>query len=295
MTDPDQTSDAEDRPDASRPSFDLGSISRGPMLFASGAFLILEIGGSIASARTTLPGRLERFSSGALTVEAVVAAIEIGLIVALLALERVHPEAGGITFRQIPRGVLIGVSLWALCQLGIAIVAIGRHGSLSLYVGWAQPAAMFAPLLERFLTDVFAEELFWRGLFFVWILRVLERRSWHDPLSRLGAALLGSQILFGISRLPGQVLEGGSAVPPGVTLVVFTMTGIFYALLYLRTGNLWLVMTVHAFAMWPLPIFAFDLDPSKLMVLISAVLLIPTSTRRPGGVNEPTTAQIPSR
>lgn len=259
------------------PSFDLADLSLGTVAFVAALFLLLEIGGALVMSGRLFPGIADRGLSGSLAIEAGVVVIEIALITLLLGMERVHPVAAGLKFRDIPRGLLIGAAIWGLCQLSLAVVALGRHGSLSLYVGWAEPAAMIAPLLRRFLTDVFAEEMFWRGILFIWILRQLDVRRWHDPLSRIGAALLASQILFGLTRLPTQILDGSARmIPPGAALVAFTVTGIFYALIYLRTNNIWLVMVVHTLSLWPLPLFAFELDPSKLVILISAVLLIPT-------------------
>ena len=260
----------------SSPSHDLADLSLGTVMFVSSLFLLLEIVGALILSGTLLPRIHESSLAGSLAIESGIVVIEIALITLLLALDRVHPAAAGLTFGDLPRGVVLGLAIWALCQLSLATVALGRHGNLSLYAGWAEPAAMIAPMLRRFLADVFAEEMFWRGIFFVWILRRLEVRRWKDPVTRLGAALLGSQILFGITRLPAQLLDTGRMIPPGPALVVFTLTGMFYALIYLRTRNLWLVMAVHTLSLWPLPLFAFDLDPSKLVVLISAVLLIPT-------------------
>lgn len=259
------------------PSFDLADLSVGTVLFVSALFLLLEIGGALVLSGRLLPAVINRGLSGSLAVEAGIVVLEIALITLLLGIERVHPAAAGLKFRELPRGIFLGAAIWGLCQLSLAIVALGRHGSISLYAGWAEPAAMIAPLLRRFLTDVFAEEMFWRGILFIWILRKLDVRRWQDPLSRIGAALLGSQILFGLTRLPAQLLDGSARmIPPGPALVAFTVTGIFYALIYLRTKNIWLVMAVHTLSLWPLPLFAFELDPSKLVILISAVLLIPT-------------------
>lgn len=280
------------------PSPRITELSAGPVLFVSSAFLLLEIGVSIAEARTSIPATIAATLSGALTLDAFVTAFEIGLVVALLALDRVHPAAAGLRFRAVPAAIALGGAIWALSQLALAIVSIGRHGTMSLYAGWVEPAAMIAPFFERFLSDVFAEEIFFRGILFAWILRSLEARRWRDPVARLGAALLGSQILFGITRLPAQLLgENPTSIPPGAALVAFTLTGIFYALIYLRTGNLWLVMLVHALSLWPVPALAFDVDPSKLTVLVSAILLIPTpglgARRGPGFADD--AGELPRR
>ncbi len=273
------------------PSFELADLTAGAVLLVSGLFILLEIGGAMLLSGRIFPDVVASLSSS-LAIEAGIVVAEIALITILLAMDRVHPAAAGLRFRDIPRGLLLALAVWALSQLSLVIVGLGRHGSISLYAGWADPAAMVAPLLRRFLTDVFAEEMFWRGVFFLWLLRTLESRRWQDPVTRMGAALLGSQILFGITRLPAQLLDPSvRAIPPGPALVVFTLTGMFYALIYYRTQNLWLVMCLHALSLWPLPIFAFDVDPSKLVVLISAVLLIP----RRWGYDPSATGRAPSR
>lgn len=270
-----ETSETSAPDPRSSPSEDLSDLSLRLVVIVCGAFVVLEIGATLLLARTATPGILDRFSAGSLTLEAIIALLEVTLVTLLLAVDRVHPSAAGLRLGQIPRALLLGIAIWGLSQLSLAIVSLGRHGTISLYAGWAEPAAMIAPLLKRLLADVFVEEIFWRGLLFMWILRVLEKRRWQDPLTRLGTALLCSQILFGITRLPAQIAGAPpEGIPSGASLVAFTLTGMFYALVYLRTGNLWLVMAVHTLALWPLPLVAFDLDPSKITVLVSAVLLI---------------------
>jgi membrane protease YdiL (CAAX protease family) len=260
-------------------SDDPGTLPVIAILFAAAAFLALEIGSVWLGAHTGIEERIAAATGSLVTLPMVVTVIELALITLLLAYGRVTPTAAGLSLRSLPVALVVAVSVWGLAQLAHAIVSLGRHSSLSIYVGWAQPAAMIAPFLQRFLTEVFAEEIFWRGILFAWVLSTLARRGWGDPFTRLGAALLSSQLLYGLSRLPGQIADPSPMLPPGAELLIFTLTGMFYALVYLRTGNLWIAMAIHALALWPLPLFAFDLDPAKLIILISSLLLIPVTGR----------------
>jgi membrane protease YdiL (CAAX protease family) len=260
-------------------SDDPGILPVGAIILATAAFLALEIGSVWLGAHTGIEEQIAAATGSLLTLPMVVTVIELMLITLLLAYGRLAPAGAGLALRSLPVALLVAVSVWGLAQLAQAIVSLGRHSSLSIYVGWAQPAAMIAPFLQRFLTEVFAEEIFWRGILFAWLLSTLTRKAWGDPFTRLGGALLGSQLLYGLSRLPGQIVDPSPMMPPGGELLIFTLTGMFYALVYLRTGNLWIAMAIHALALWPLPLFAFDLDPAKLIILISSLLLIPVAGR----------------
>jgi uncharacterized protein len=260
-------------------SDDPGTLPVVAIALATAAFLLLEIGSVWLGARTRIDEQIVSATGSLLTLPMVVTVLELALITILLAVGRVAPAAAGLSLRSLPIALLVAISVWGLGQLAQAIVSLGRHSTLAIYVGWAQPAAMIAPFLQRFLTEVFAQEIFWRGILFVWLLSTLGRRGWRDPFTRLGTALLGSQLLYGLSRLPGQLVDPSPMMPPGGELLIFTLTGMFYALVYLRTGNLWIAMAIHALALWPLPLFAFDLDPAKLIILISSLLLIPLPGR----------------
>lgn len=137
--------------------------------------------------------------------------------------------------RPVPGGwILRAVILAAVCIPLIMMVTVGFQKLLGRPVGSPQ-ARFIAPegfswtgaagmLALGGLAAPFAEELFFRGVLF----RLL-RRYWG-----VAAGTLMSSVLFGLSHVFVDVM-------PGTMLL-----GIVMALLYQRSGSLWVPITFHA-------------------------------------------------
>jgi len=135
-----------------------------------------------------------------------------------------------VASKWIWRAVLLAV----VCIPLIMMVTVGFQKLLGRPVGSPQ-ARFIAPegfswtgaggmLLLGGLAAPFAEELFFRGVLF----RLL-RRYWG-----VAAGVIVSSLLFGLSHVFVEVM-------PGTVLL-----GIVMALLYQRSGSLWVPMTFHA-------------------------------------------------
>ena len=58
-----------------------------------------------------------------------------------------------------------------------------------------------------------------------------------------------------------------------IELVLLTLTGVYYSILYIRTDNIFIPIAVHALSLWPAPLLDPPLDPSKLTILVSSIFL----------------------
>ncbi|MCU7730852.1 helix-turn-helix domain-containing protein [Actinoplanes sp. KI2] len=96
------------------------------------------------------------------------------------------------------------------------------------------------------------------------------------PAVATGAALVVSQSMFALYHLPGEVLGGSSGAGMGwpdigLDLGRLFAIGMVFAALYLRTGNLFLVIGIHALQDAGTTIVAAPVDPG-LAMLRAAVL-----------------------
>ncbi|NJL34010.1 MAG: CPBP family intramembrane metalloprotease [Chloroflexaceae bacterium] len=148
----------------------------------------------------------------------------------------------------------LGTALLVAAVLGVGIAP------LALVLGVAPPPfadtnalnLLVQMVLLYFLIALPAELLFrgfiQRGItrYAEYVLRQEQQRTSESRLRRNAPALLGiglTALVFGLSQLPG------SANPPA-TLVLATLTGVGYGLVYLRTEKVTASAVAHALVLW---------------------------------------------
>jgi hypothetical protein len=143
-----------------------------------------------------------------------------------------------------------------------------------------------------------AEETFFRGLL---LPQLRLKFSELAPAVAVGAALAVSQLLFALYHLPSELLGGSSGVGMGALDIAIDvgrlfLIGLLYAALYLRTGNLFLVIGIHAVEDAGITIVAAPLDPGLVILGLAAVTLlttfIPAVARWLRGVNTPVSSRM---
>jgi len=186
----------------------------------------------------------------------------------------------GIRPRAIVAGIGVGLALWGLTQVLLAIVSLGRTGMVTVYRGWeGDPLATFLGLPRFAFGEALFEELFFRGYLLVWMVLECQRRMKDKFVGSLTAVML-SQVLFALVAIPGRVAAGIPWTQFPIELLLLTLTGIYYSILYIRTDNIFIPVALHALTLWPAPLFDPHLDPAKLSILVSAIfLVIPPRTR----------------
>jgi uncharacterized protein len=123
-----------------------------------------------------------------------------------------------------------------------------------------------------------AEETLFRGLLLPQLGLKFARMA---PAAAVGAALVVSQAMFALYHLPADVLGGSSGAGmtwPDIALDlsrVFAI-GMVLAALYLRTGNLFLVIGIHALQDAGTTIVAAPLDPGLVTLSLAALAFLAT-------------------
>ena len=88
-------------------------------------------------------------------------------------------------------------------------------------------------------------------------------------------ALFGSQVYFALAHVPAA-LRAYSEPWTGTTLYLIQvlLVGILFAAVYLRTGNLFVVMGLHALINFPGELFVARIDPSFVALVVCCGILI---------------------
>jgi membrane protease YdiL (CAAX protease family) len=160
----------------------------------------------------------------------------------------------------------------------VLTVADGDQPRLSAFwssAGWATAVGVLAGYA---LGVAPAEETFFRGLLLPQLRLKFSRLA---PRAAVAGALVVSQLMFALYHLPSQVLGGSSGVGMAPLDIVIDLgrlfvIGLLYAALYLRTGNLFLVIGIHALEDAGITVVAAPIDPALVILAVAAVTLLAT-------------------
>jgi membrane protease YdiL (CAAX protease family) len=182
----------------------------------------------------------------------------------------------GLQWQKLPSGALVVFGVWIVMQIvGMlpGLVASGQV-ALSSYWTWDRVPAITGELIAQFLGNAFVEEVIFRGFLATQVYLML--KAWTSGQGRLlTAAVLVSQLIFALSHIPQRIAAGYSPLSVLLDLLVVWVTGILFAVLYLRTGNIFIAVGVHALVNAPVTVVALPSQATaKLLLLILSLLLI---------------------
>jgi len=201
-------------------------------------------------------------------------------MIGLVTLGKLRPSDLGWQWSKLGPGLALTAGIWIGMQLVelAATVASGTAPRLSpdwTVAGWATVVGV---LLGQALGLAPAEETFFRGF----LLPQLQMK--FASMTARGAvaiAIAVSQLLFALYHLPNLVLgntgKGGtSPTDIAVQLGLDLMFGVVFAGLYLRTGNLFLVIGIHALQNAGTSLVATPINPALVIFMLAVVLLLAT-------------------
>lgn len=233
---------------------------------------------------------LERASGGLLN--ATLQANLLGLLlfgVFVFWLGRLRPADVGLERNKLPRAVLLTGLLWLAMQaVCLAISAV--TGGVSLDADWTRRGAtgMFGLLISQLMGNALAEELVYRGLLlpqFFLRLRIASR-TW-----RTAAAAALMLALFILSHIPNRIFQGYSVGGMLLDAPILLLWGLLFTIVYLRTGNLFLAVGIHALVNEPTLISGFTLFPPQLILLALVIILLAAWRKGAAALRATETAQ----
>jgi membrane protease YdiL (CAAX protease family) len=199
-------------------------------------------------------------------------------------------DFGWIGARLVPGLVTIAV-LWIAMQLVEVVSGLATKGQIQLSPtlrsgGWTTVVGV---LIGQALGTAPAEETWFRGF----LLPQLQIRLGHlNPAPALGLAIVASQAAFALYHLPNLLL-GNSGVVGTTALDITSQLGIDFAVgvllagIYIRTGNLFLLMGIHALLNAGTSVVATSIDPVPVLLGLAMLILVLTFVlprpRRLGG------------
>ncbi|MFB6129978.1 MAG: lysostaphin resistance A-like protein [Salinigranum sp.] len=177
-----------------------------------------------------------------------------------------RPRDVGLVRRNLPLGVAVTVGTWLLVQAtGVGALLASGH-PVQINEIWAAMGVLgvIGSFLGQILGNAFFEEVVYRAFLVVQLEKKFDRWIGGAPRRAFLLALVVSQVVFALIHVPSRLVQG---VPPGSLLGAITvpfLLGVLLALVYYRTGNLFVVVGLHALINQPV-----------LLVDAGAVVLLP--------------------
>ena len=186
----------------------------------------------------------------------------------------------GWKWEYLAPGLVATVALWLVMELVEVIANFALNGQFELSSSWSALAIATAAgvLVGQFLGTAISEETFFRGFLLPQLRLKFNRMS---AAVALALAIVVSQLAFSLYHLPNLILGVSGKVGTGVSdiaiqLVIDFAIGIVFAAVYLRTGNLFFVMGIHALQNAGVSVVATPIDPSQVMLALAIIVFVAT-------------------
>ncbi|KHL92766.1 hypothetical protein QW71_27360 [Paenibacillus sp. IHB B 3415] len=169
--------------------------------------------------------------------------------------------------------VIVVIYLWAMLRIPLRDLGLRREkllaGCLWTFVFWLAVNAMSAcinliagtaltwnqdlanfpnlflgALLGQLFGNALLEEIIFRGFFFVQIHHRLSGSG--KPSSRIVKAMLISQTVFALMHIPNRIYGGLHGMEFVYDFIQLVILGMLFALLYVLTRNLFIVVGIHS-------------------------------------------------
>lgn len=197
-----------------------------------------------------------------------------GLVIVLgllMLVGRMRASEFGVVTAQIGQGVFVLALVWLALNVISVVVVLVTGQALSWDSRWAEwgVLAVLGSLIGQVFGNALVEEIQYRGF--------LLPQFWHKlraladrPRLRvvLAVALMGA--IFSLSHIPNRIVH---QQPFDDWAMLFGM-GALFALIYLRTENLFVAVALHALHNAPTLLFASPLDYALPIMVLDALVVV---------------------
>jgi len=165
-------------------------------------------------------------------------------------------------------GFLGALAVFLLIEGVQVVVLLAKQTPIEVNPRWiSQPLAAAGDWLGQILGNCLFEETAYRGILLGQIWVALGSRLSAHPRTRLALVFLLSQAIFAAIHIPVNFSRGA----PLILLLGQFASGLIFAWLYWRTGNLWFTLWIHAFFNKPAPPFV-EVIPGGMIAGLGVLL-----------------------
>lgn len=170
----------------------------------------------------------------------------------------------GLDADTLPAGLAVTAAAWLVLQAVGPLLEPGAGLGNPL---WADRGvgAVLGLLLAQLAGNALYEEALFRGVLFDQLVLKLRGRRFGFEF-----ALLGSQAAFALAHVPSGLSQGYAPVALAESIGLLFLLGLLFALVYHRTGNLWIAVGLHALSNAPTMVTA----PTHVGQFLVPVLMV---------------------
>lgn len=181
----------------------------------------------------------------------------------------------GINVDKIYKGVIATFSFWVIIQIVGLITNLYTYGKIVIHHSWAQYGitSILGALIAQLLGNALYEEMAFRGFLLNQFIKKLEHKFVNKKGLTIFLGVLISQLIFALIHIPNRIYLGVSFSDIAMNIPILLGIGSFFALLYHRTNNLFIVIGLHSLVNTPTHLFEVQ-DYTSSFYYILAILLI---------------------
>lgn len=202
--------------------------------------------------------------------------LSIAFIIVLLfmIIGELRPKDMGLHGRKILHAVMITALLWLLMNAVFAVASLMVNSSLAWQPSWDTQGVpvVIGKLISHLFGNALYEEAAFRGFLLMQLYLKFSGRQSKITTRKMVLALLISQSYFSLIHIPNRLANNGFHALLFLDLLGLLIMGILFALLFLRTQNLFLVVGCHALLNTPTSLvkspFNEQILPAVFMILI---------------------------
>lgn len=214
---------------------------------------------------------LQKWSHGLIDPNLVVFGI-FNIILIFILLVRVEKiplkKLGLINLKQ---GIIVLFFVWLLSQLLTVAINLLLGQPIQIHTLWSkwEITYIIGFFIAMVLGTAFFEEIAFRGYLLPQFFFLIKKRQ------KIVWAIICSSLLFSIFHIPSLLFIVQLSLPSMLLrLLMLFMVGLISCFAYLRTGNIFVLVAIHALNNAPTPIFQSTLSPSMISVVLSFTLLV---------------------
>jgi uncharacterized protein len=162
----------------------------------------------------------------------------------LILYRKLKPRELGLEREKVLQAAFVIALVILILQISSTVISIISDKTLTLGNLWSKVSISTALgiLICQLLVVAVQEEIIFRGFLMP---QVYLRIKKDNYIMRMILALVISQGLFAIWHIPIRVFSGMSLISTTISLITVFMLGIIFALIYIRTDNIFIAMGIH--------------------------------------------------
>jgi membrane protease YdiL (CAAX protease family) len=162
----------------------------------------------------------------------------------LIVYGKLRPRDLGLERVKVLQAACVIALVILVLQISSTVMNIISYKTLTLGNLWSKVSSSTALgiLICQMFVVAFQEEVIFRGFLMP---QVYLRIKKDNYIVKMALALVISQGLFAVWHIPIRIFSGMSLISTIISIFTVFMLGIIFALIYIRTGNIFIVMGMH--------------------------------------------------